>query len=247
MPDRLPPGPRFRYDRFLAGSDRAFPCPFTGAGLARRASGGGCLSLSSSSGACLWLVPEEPGLADTDVIAEQCELLMRLPAAVEAKDAEVTALRAELAASRERERRLELRVAELERRLWLDRSDSGTPSSKERIGAKERRRAGRRQQESERERRKDRRRGGSPGIWAAACRGIRTRASARRRIRRRDAAVGRGGGCGRVVRAGLGRAGDPRGAGVGASGPGVPVPRVGHDPLRPRPTRRLAECRTAGR
>ena len=39
-----------------------------------------------------------------------------------------------------------MRVAELERRLRMDSTDSGTPSSKERIGAKEARR-----QESERE------------------------------------------------------------------------------------------------
>jgi transposase len=104
-------------------------------------------------------VAEEPGLAD--VIAGQRELLSRLRAVVEAKDAENVALRAELDASRERERRLELRLAELERRLGMDSSDSGTPSSKEPIGAKERRRALR--QESERERRKDRRRGGQPG------------------------------------------------------------------------------------
>jgi len=58
-------------------------------------------------------------------------------------------------------RRLELRIAELERRLGMDSSDSGTPSSKERTGAKEARRA--RRQESERERRKDRSRGGQPG------------------------------------------------------------------------------------
>ena len=43
----------------------------------------------------------------------------------------------------------------------MDSTDSGTPSSKERIGAKEARRA--RRQESERERRKDRKRGGQPG------------------------------------------------------------------------------------
>jgi transposase len=55
-------------------------------------------------------------------------------------------------------RRLELRVAELERRLRMDSSDSGTPPSKEPIGAKERRR-----RESERERRKDRKPGGQPG------------------------------------------------------------------------------------
>jgi transposase len=104
------------------------------------------------------LVPEEPGLAD--VIAEQRELLSRLRAVVEAKDAENAVLRAELEASRERERRLELRLAELERRLSMDSSDSGMPSSKERIGAKEARRA---RQQSERERRKDRKRGGQPG------------------------------------------------------------------------------------
>ena len=104
-------------------------------------------------------MPEEPGLAD--VIAEQRELLSRLRAVVEAKDAEIQALRAELEAARERERRLELRLAELERRLRMDSSDSGTPTSKEPIGARERRRAVR--QESERERRKDRRRGGQPG------------------------------------------------------------------------------------
>jgi transposase len=104
-------------------------------------------------------VPEEPGLAD--VIAEQRELLSRLGAVVEAKDAENQVLRAELDAARERERRLELRLDELERRLQMDSTDSGTPTSKEPIGARERRRAER--QESERERRKDRRRGGQPG------------------------------------------------------------------------------------
>ena len=76
------------------------------------------------------------------------------------RDAEVAALRAGLDATLERERRLELRLAELERRPGMDSSDSGTPSSKERIGAKEARRA---RQESERERRKDRKRGGQPG------------------------------------------------------------------------------------
>ena len=97
-------------------------------------------------------MPEEPGLAD--VIAEQRELLSRLRAVVEAKDAENQVLRAELDAARERE----LRLAELERRQRMDSTDSGTPTSKEPIGARERRRAER--QESERERRKDRRRGG---------------------------------------------------------------------------------------
>jgi predicted RNase H-like nuclease (RuvC/YqgF family) len=70
----------------------------------------------------------EAGLAD--VIAGQRELLSRLRAVVEAKDAENAALRAELEASRERERRLELRLAELERRLGMDSTDSRTLSSK---------------------------------------------------------------------------------------------------------------------
>jgi transposase len=84
----------------------------------------------------------------------------RLRAVAEARDAEIAVLRAGLDAARERERRLELRLAELERRLGMDSADSGTPSSKERIGAKEARRA---RQQSERERRKDRKRGGQPG------------------------------------------------------------------------------------
>jgi hypothetical protein len=80
----------------------------------------------------------------------------RLRAVVEAKDGQVAVLTAAL----ERERRLELRLAEVERRLGMDSTDSGTPSSKERIGAKEARRA---RQQSERERSKDRKRGGQPG------------------------------------------------------------------------------------
>ena len=83
-----------------------------------------------------------------------------LRAVVEAKDAENALLRGELDVERERRKRLELRLAELERRLGMDSTDSGTPSSKERIGAKQGRRA---RQQSERERRKDRKRGGQPG------------------------------------------------------------------------------------
>jgi transposase len=94
------------------------------------------------------------------VPAGQRVLLVQLRAVVEAKDAENAALRAELDAERELRRRLELRLAELERRLGMDSTDSGTPSSKERTGAKEARRA---RQQSERERRKDRKRGGQPG------------------------------------------------------------------------------------
>jgi Transposase IS66 family len=101
-------------------------------------------------------VSDEPGGAGD----QQRELLSRLRAVVEAKDAENAVLRAELEASLQRERRLELRLAELERRLSMDSGDSGTPSSKERIGAKEARRA---RQQSERERRQDRKRGGQPG------------------------------------------------------------------------------------
>jgi transposase len=102
---------------------------------------------------------------------EQRELVARLRAVVEAKDAELATLRAGLAAvladletERELRRRLDLRVAELERQLRMDSSDSGTPPSRERIGAKERRRGQRRQRDaSERERRKDRKPGGQPG------------------------------------------------------------------------------------
>ena len=100
------------------------------------------------------LVPEEPG--PPGEIAGQRELLSRLRAVVEAKEAENALPRAE----RELRRRLELRLAELERRLPVDSSDSGTPSSKEQAGAKQARRA---REQSGRERRADRRRGGQPG------------------------------------------------------------------------------------
>jgi transposase len=95
---------------------------------------------------------------------EQRVLLARLRAAVEAKDAEIGVLRLELDAERGLRRRLELRVAELERRLDQDSTDSGTPSSKEGIAAREKRKAQRwERQSSERERREDRKRGGQPG------------------------------------------------------------------------------------
>lgn len=104
------------------------------------------------------LVPEEPGPAVE--IAGQRELLAGRRAVVEAKDAEIAALRRELDAERELRRQLEPRLAELERRLSMDSSDSGTPSSREPIGAREARRA---RQQSERSRRRDRKRGGQPG------------------------------------------------------------------------------------
>jgi len=78
---------------------------------------------------------------------------------VAAKTAEIGGLRAAMEAEREMRRRLELQLAELERRLGMDSTDSGTPSSKERIGAKEGHEA---RQQSERERCKDRKRGGQP-------------------------------------------------------------------------------------
>jgi transposase len=103
-------------------------------------------------------VPDEPL---PDDVAGLRAANSRLRGLLAERDAEVAVLRAGLEAARERERRLELRLAELERRLGMDSTDSGTPSSKERIGAKEARKA--RRQESERERRKDRKRGGQPG------------------------------------------------------------------------------------
>jgi hypothetical protein len=119
---------------------------------------------------------------------EQRELLARLRAVVEAKDAEVAMLRAELTAERELRRRMELRIAELERRIGQDSTNSGTPTSMEPIGAKERRKAERKKRDSsERERRKDRKRGGQPGHPGAGLARDRTLNSGRRPSRRRSA------------------------------------------------------------
>jgi hypothetical protein len=99
-------------------------------------------------------------------------LAARLRAVVAAKDEQIAVLKAQVEAvlsrmevAAVRERKLELRVAELERRLSADSSDSGTPSSREGIGAKAARKAREEKdrQESERERSKDRKRGGQPG------------------------------------------------------------------------------------
>ena len=110
----------------------------------------------------------------------QRELLARLRAVIEAKDSENAVLRAELSAALDRERRLELRIAELERRLGMDSTNSGTPGSKEPIGARERRKAERRDRKSsERERRKDRKRGGQPGHPGAGLSRDRIRTSGR--------------------------------------------------------------------
>jgi Transposase IS66 family len=103
----------------------------------------------------LRLVSDEPG-----AVGEQGDLVSRLRAVIGAKDEQIAVLTAALEAALDRERRLELRLAEVERRLSMDSTDSGTPSSKERIGADEARRA---RQQSERERRKDRKRGGQLG------------------------------------------------------------------------------------
>ncbi len=98
--------------------------------------------------------------------------MRRLRGVIEARDEEISILEAQVSAvvSRldaavERIRRQDLRIAELERRLNMDSSDSGTPSSKEGIGAKAARKAREKKarQESERERDKNRKRGGQPG------------------------------------------------------------------------------------
>jgi len=89
--------------------------------------------------------PDLPGGA-----GEQRELLARLLAVVEVRDAENAMLRAELAAALDRERRLGLRVAELERRLGMDSSNSGMPTSKEPIGARQRLNAERRNRQARR-------------------------------------------------------------------------------------------------
>ena len=94
----------------------------------------------------LGLVASEPDLAG--VIAEHREFLVRLRAVVEVKDAEIAMLRQELDAERELRRRVELRVAELERRLRMDsyrlgdsqlegadRGEGGAPGTAAGVGA----------------------------------------------------------------------------------------------------------------
>jgi hypothetical protein len=100
-------------------------------------------------------------LAVSDEFARQ-PVEARLRAVIASLTERLDVLEAALAAERERGRLKDLRLAELERRLKSDSSDSGTPSSKENIGAKAARKA-RERQESERERSKDRKRGGQPG------------------------------------------------------------------------------------
>ena len=78
------------------------------------------------------LVSDEPGMPAGG--GEQRELLARLRVVIEAKDAENAMLRAELEVLREQYRRLELKAAELERRLGQDSTTSGTPPSKDPVG-----------------------------------------------------------------------------------------------------------------
>ena len=121
-----------------------------------------------------------------DVLTEQRELLSRLRAVVEAKDAENQVLRAELDAARERERRLELRLAELAgcgwtapirarrpRRSRPGRENAAARSVRYLSGSAGRTAAG----------------AGSPATRAGGSPGTRTLASARTRIRRRSAAA----------------------------------------------------------
>ncbi|MGH3182092.1 MAG: hypothetical protein ACRDOE_09335, partial [Streptosporangiaceae bacterium] len=64
-------------------------------------------------------------MSDEPGVAGEQPLVSRLRAVIGAKDEQIAALTAGLAASRERERLLGLRVAELERRLSMDCTDSG--------------------------------------------------------------------------------------------------------------------------
>ena len=138
------------------------------------------------------LVPDEsgPGAA----AGEPRGLVGRLRGVIEAKDAENAALRAglaglraELEAERELVCRLELRVAELERRLRMDSSDSGMPSSKEPLGAKERRRAGGAGSSRSGSGARTASRAGSPATRAAGCPGTLILMSAPTPGRRRSA------------------------------------------------------------
>src|SRR6516164_1955042 len=136
--------------------------------------------------------------------------MARLRAVIEARDAELAALRegfaavrADLEAERELRRRLELRLAELERRLRMDSSDSGTPSSKEPIGAKSA--AARSVRNLSGSGGRTAAVAGSPAIRAGGWPGTRTRASARTRTRRRSAAAAAPGWTARRLRRRAGR------------------------------------------
>jgi transposase len=109
-------------------------------------------------------VPGDPSAAGDELAALRAANA-RLRQVVEAKDTQIGALRAAMEAGQARQaeviRRLELRVAELERRVGMDSGNSSTPPSKEPLAAKARRNAARRA--SQRERSKQRKPGGQPG------------------------------------------------------------------------------------
>lgn len=109
-------------------------------------------------------MPDDPSAAGDELAALRAANA-RLREVVEAKDIEIVALRAAMEAGQARQaeliRRLELRVAELERRVRMDSGNSSTPPSKEPLGAKARLKAARRA--SLRERSAQRKPGGQPG------------------------------------------------------------------------------------
>ena len=109
-------------------------------------------------------MPGEP-LSARDEVSALRAANARLRRVVEAKDAEIAALRMALEAGQARQaelvKRLELRVAELERRLRMDSGNSSAPPSKEPLAARARRKAA--QRASQRERSGQRKRGGQPG------------------------------------------------------------------------------------
>jgi hypothetical protein len=109
-------------------------------------------------------VPDEPSAAGDELAALRAANA-RLRQVVQAKDTEIAALRVALEAGQARQaeliRRLELRVAELERHARMDSGNSSIPPSKESLAASQRRKAARRA--SQRERSKERKPGGQPG------------------------------------------------------------------------------------
>jgi transposase len=109
-------------------------------------------------------VPDDPSAAGDELAALRAANA-RLRQVAEAKDTEIAALRAALEASQARQAeviaRLELRVAELERRVRMDSRNSSIPPSKEPLAAKAQGKAARRA--SLRERSKQRKPGGQPG------------------------------------------------------------------------------------
>jgi hypothetical protein len=98
------------------------------------------------------------GSADQPLVRQLRDIIAAKDAQIASVTSVADAALAALEDERAVRRRLELRVAELERRLNMDSSDSGVPSSKEGIGAKAARKAREKKdrQESERERDKNR-------------------------------------------------------------------------------------------